>query len=73
MTRQSNHKSPNTDFQNQCCQLRTVKVIGASQVPCGRFTPATYNTAIIIAISNHTLHWTSYGSTGILSTLEDLY
>ncbi|KAJ5968115.1 hypothetical protein N7501_004363, partial [Penicillium viridicatum] len=68
-----NHKSSNTDFQNQCRQMRTVKVNGASQVPWGRFTPATYNTAIIIAISNNTLHWTSDGSTGILSTLEDLY
>lgn len=36
-----NHKSPNTDFQNQCRQLRTVKVDGASQVPWGRFTLAT--------------------------------
>ncbi|KUM58260.1 hypothetical protein ACN42_g8892 [Penicillium freii] len=68
-----NHKSSNTDFQNQYRQMRTVKVNGASQVPWGRFTPATYNTAIIIAISNNTLHWTSDGSTGILSTLEDLY
>ncbi|KAJ5426333.1 hypothetical protein N7465_001403 [Penicillium sp. CMV-2018d] len=73
MSSQPNHKSSNTDFQNQCRQMRTVKVNGASQVPWGRCTPATYNTAIIIAISNNTLHWTSDGSTGILSTLEDLY
>ncbi|KAJ5396259.1 uncharacterized protein N7487_010562 [Penicillium crustosum] len=60
-------------FKTNARQMRTVKVNGAIQVPCGRSTLATYNTVIIIVISNHTLHWTSYGSTGILSTLEDLY